>query len=696
MIRRFLRKHVLWSALAGVLVPLVVLLALQYRWLVDLEQNTTAARQAALRNYLEAVSSRVEYFYRNQAERALNIPDDVLADNDPLKIVHHFKKKEPLGAKLLFAVNFADGSRRILLYDPVSEVFGSPAKAEVIQAVNMALAPWRSLHEEGSRLEAYGIVVEEKDPSNRIVLNPLIDADGRVLGAAGMILDAAYFLGDVLPTAVGRSLPKFFEPDSWHGIVLGVRDGRGRTVLGAGAELDDQLAVQSRFSFVFSDWVLAVGSRRSGPIAAAKSGFALNVTLAVLLALSLLGGVALALRTASREMRLSEMKSEFVSNVSHELRTPIASVRVFGELLRLGRVRDPARVREYGEYIERQSRRLTGLIDNVLDFARIESGGKRYRPEPTDLLALVSDTVRSMKPATSHDGLTLEFEADVAKLPRRVELDPHAITQALVNLIDNAVKHSPAPSEITVGLDGDSRETRIWVRDRGTGIPRHELRRIFERFHRVSTGLVHDTKGSGLGLAIVDHVVRAHGGRVDVDSEPGRGSTFTIRLPTRGGGRSGAEAPAEKDRCLESPDRGGRRSDGRRAARRLRLGGLRGRGGGRRPRGPRPGGPGRLGRDDPRRDAAAHERARRLPAAAARRWRRADHHAHGAWPGDRQGRRAEERGGRLRDQAVQLPRADGSRRGPAAARRRARLGAARNVRLRRRAGRFPPPGGLPR
>lgn len=224
------------------------------------------------------------------------------------------------------------------------------------------------------------------------------------------------------------------------------------------------------------------------------------------------------------------MKSEFVSNVSHELRTPVASIRVFGELMRRGRVQDPEKVRSYGEYIETESRRLTQLINNILDFSRIESGRKLYSFEPANLEEVVAETVSSFSVRLRNTAMRIDFHGPEHELPE-MEIDAAAIDQAVANLLDNAVKYSNGGTEVLVTLERRGEYAVMSVTDYGIGIPRHEQARIFERFHRVSTGLVHDVKGSGLGLALVDHIVRAHGGEVRVTSTPGEGSTFTIMLP---------------------------------------------------------------------------------------------------------------------------------------------------------------------
>jgi len=266
----------------------------------------------------------------------------------------------------------------------------------------------------------------------------------------------------------------------------------------------------------------------------ARAGFVLNMTLAAVLAIILLGGVVMALRTASREIRLSQMKSDFVSNVSHELRTPLASIRVFGEFLRLGRVSEPEKLREYGEFIETESRRLTGLVNNILDFSKIDSGRKTYTFEEASLNEVVAETLRTFDIRLKHSGFRIEVKQADPLPPMQIDAD--AMSQAVSNLIDNAVKYSGESKDIAVRICRQDGWAVVSVEDRGIGISRAEQRRIFERFHRVGSGLIHDVKGSGLGLAIVRHIVEAHDGLVSVESQPGKGSVFAIKLPLKSGG----------------------------------------------------------------------------------------------------------------------------------------------------------------
>jgi signal transduction histidine kinase len=526
-------RRLLWAGLAAVLLPLAVLLALQYWWLTDLERNSAIARKATLNNYLETITKEVHYFYYKISERALNLPAEIFTEHKIEKAAYHFKKKSIPGARRLFIVSYEDSYSLYFFDDETSEMV-VPDFSEETVAVWAAASPWSYLRKKGAKIETTTLTADQHDPKHRIILNPITDEEWKLVGLAGMIVDQDYFVLSVLPKAFEVSLPQFEDGDK-EALRVVVRDGQKRQILPAAGEVAPLKHDRARrsFAFVFTDWSISLQGDFASPEKWARVNFAYNLTISAVLAAVLLGGIALTVRTALREMKLSAMKNEFVSNVSHELRTPLSSIRVFGEFLRRGRVDDPEKVREYGSYIESESRRLTQLINNILDFSRIESGRRVYNFEPADLEEILAGTISSFSVRLRDKGFDITYHGPEDPLPE-ITVDANAIDRAVANLLDNAVKYSDGDRRIEVALTRADDEVVISVTDHGIGIPRDELERIFERFHRVSTGLVHDVKGTGLGLSLVRHIAEAHGGRVTVDSEVGAGSTFTIRLPMHG------------------------------------------------------------------------------------------------------------------------------------------------------------------
>jgi signal transduction histidine kinase len=260
----------------------------------------------------------------------------------------------------------------------------------------------------------------------------------------------------------------------------------------------------------------------------------------VLGALSLLmtGGIFLTYRNVSREMNLARLKSDFVANVSHELRTPLALIRLYAETLELGRLTAKEKYQEYFRIIREESERLTALINNILDFSRIEAGRKEYEFKETDLTELVRSTLDSYRFQIEQNGFA--FEENISQDIPPVKVDREAIARSLLNLVNNALKYSKNQKFIGVSLYRSNGCVKLEVRDHGIGIMPGEQDKIFEKFYRCGDPLVHNTKGSGLGLSLVRHIVRAHGGEVEVESAPEKGSKFTIALPLDPTSRTGA------------------------------------------------------------------------------------------------------------------------------------------------------------
>ena len=528
--QKFLRNHILLVGLATVLVPLLSLLALQYWSLSELEETSTVADVVWRKNYLMDVSKEIKFFYRNNAEKVLNIPASSI-ENGVSPEVFPFGKCSVDGAKRLFIATFdGKGGAQVFFYDPYDQSRTLNPPTDEVRTANIVVAPLRILNEEGKATSG-ALTTEERDPENRVVFKPIINNQARVIGVAGMLIDKELFGKIYLPQTITSTLPRFFPAEKQDSVIVTVYDEKNQVVFSTQPVqgLDDESFVYMPF---YSDWRLAIRSRHRTPAQWAAWNFKLNLTLSILMTVALLSGIILALRAAQRQMRLSQMKTDFVSNVSHELRTPLASIRVFGEFLKMGRVSDEEKIREYGEYIETESRRLTQLVNNILDFSRIESGRKTYEFNEADPLALVHSTVKSFDIQLKQRGFSVRVTEPPQPLPH-VFVDSEAISQALINLLDNAIKYSGAAHEIEVALGHERGFVTISVHDHGIGLSREDQQKVFEKFYRVCTGLVHESRGSGLGLSLVKHIVEAHKGRVTVESEPGRGSTFRLHLPVK-------------------------------------------------------------------------------------------------------------------------------------------------------------------
>jgi two-component system, OmpR family, phosphate regulon sensor histidine kinase PhoR len=240
-------------------------------------------------------------------------------------------------------------------------------------------------------------------------------------------------------------------------------------------------------------------------------------------------GIVLVLVFLRREANLSALQADFVSKVSHELRTPLTSIRLFVETMARARG-DQAVQDQCLDALDMETRRLTRRIERLLDWGRMEAGRKQFDLQDETLAAVVDDSVQAFAPLRVQHPL-VELKSEVAPGLPHVHIDRAAMVDAIGNLLGNAVKYGGEPPVVTLRARQIPAGIAIEVTDNGEGIPRGEHRRIFDKFYRIDDRLSREREGSGLGLAIVKHIVRAHRGRVQVDSAPGKGSTFRIVLP---------------------------------------------------------------------------------------------------------------------------------------------------------------------
>jgi two-component system phosphate regulon sensor histidine kinase PhoR len=265
-------------------------------------------------------------------------------------------------------------------------------------------------------------------------------------------------------------------------------------------------------------------------------------------------GVVLVIVFVRREANLSELQADFVSKVSHELRTPLTAIRLFAETLKREGNNEET-TKKCIEMLNTETERLSRRIEQLLDWGRMAAGRKLYDLKEESVAEIVDEAVAAYSPLRVHAaggphaadddiGTAVDFASEVATGLPPVMVDRHAIVDAIVNLVSNAHKYGGSPPVVRLrAYPAPKGGVRIDVTDNGAGIARVEQRRIFDKFYRIDDRLSRRRQGSGLGLAIVKHVVRAHQGHILVDSQSGRGSTFTIELPAALATRESARMP---------------------------------------------------------------------------------------------------------------------------------------------------------
>ncbi|MGE0363011.1 MAG: sensor histidine kinase [Vicinamibacterales bacterium] len=364
-----------------------------------------------------------------------------------------------------------------------------------------------------------------------------------------LVVDAADLRAQHLPALMKTRLASVQHLGGFPQLDLTLRDGSGTVIFSSAPPGATTFVDERSFPLVFFDrelleytapfeaepetWTLQTGFGDRTIAAIAETSSRPQLVLMSILALVMAAGVLFVAGAAAREVRLAELKSNFVASVSHDLKTPLALIQLFAETLELGRVRTPERAAEYYRIINDEAKKLTRLIENILDFSRMEAGLRPYRTAPADLGAVTRDVVGRMQSQFEQGRFTVTTTVEPG-LPA-VDLDTGAVQQAIENVLANAMKYSRERRDIDVAVSRRGSSLHVTVTDHGIGIDKRDLRRIFRKFYRVDSGLGGGPQGTGLGLAIVEHTMRGHGGAVMVQSEPGRGSVFTLAFPIPAG-----------------------------------------------------------------------------------------------------------------------------------------------------------------
>lgn len=339
---------------------------------------------------------------------------------------------------------------------------------------------------------------------------------------SGLLLSTEHFVQTVLR-------PKITEFESQNFLLAIKRATSGKIII-ATQESANVLYEHEEPLWVLPNMVLAIKLSGASTTEIVRARTKRTISLLVGVDVIILFAVALFMRILSRESQLARLKSDFVDNVSHDLRTPLGLIRMYAETLQMGRVPAEQKKQEYYGILAREAERLTRMVNNLLDFSRIEAGRKVYEQKAVDLTVVLAEVLASYRYHLQQRGFVLEERISVA-LPL-IQADAEAVSQAVVNLLDNAVKYSEAQKYILVALVREENWVVLEVTDHGLGIAPQHQQKIFDKFYRVEE-IGGDSRGAGIGLALVQHVMAAHGGKVEVKSVLGKGSSFYLKFPLR-------------------------------------------------------------------------------------------------------------------------------------------------------------------
>jgi len=358
-------------------------------------------------------------------------------------------------------------------------------------------------------------------------------------------IDKTYVLTELFPRLPGRR-------EAGESVRAGLYSEAGPLTPLPNAPPPAQALAVENLSEYFPWWSLALFDTRGKTIdQLVRREMRLYGAVLLGIAIMILSGIVMTLRAATHEAETVRLRSDFVSNVTHELKTPLSLIRLFGETMESDQWTDDGKRREFSRIIARESRRLTYLIDNVLDFSKIDSGRREYVFEKGDLVKVISDTLEAYRFYLRDRGF--EFDISLPPSPVLISMDEDAIGQVLLNLLNNAEKYSGEQKYIGVKMALHEDQVLITVEDKGPGIPPSDLKHIFEKFYRGGSGPAREVQGCGLGLTIVKSTIEGHGGHIRVESDLGRGSRFIITLPL--GGKEDSLKGSSEVENGQDPDR---------------------------------------------------------------------------------------------------------------------------------------------
>jgi signal transduction histidine kinase len=548
-----------------VAIPVAVLFYFQFKALDDIAETSSVVLRQLSRDTADSLTREIEealkrphidLLLRPGQQARLNPPDFGWLDT----VFGEGLAASEFIEELWFWSETAEGyENKFLVFDRASlhtqpvdndgRFHESPARLQ--QVIPLA----RKLGSERRAIVAFPTMVDGRKKYVQLQLGFEGPNRERVTRLLGFMVDAEELRTEYFPALIQRRLAHVQQPIGFPALELYLADGAGNPITVAGTAPSSSVFVDERsFPLVFFDRELleyAAPYEQSRETWRVRTSFGPQtipeivanntrpqLALMIVLALVMAGGVFFVASAAAREVRVAELKSNFVASVSHDLKTPLALIQLFAETLELGRVRNTERAQEYYRIINTEARKLTRLIENILDFSRMEAGLRPYRTAPADIGTIARQVLDDM--GSQFNQMQFDVRLQVEPGLPRVQVDEDAVEQAIENLLGNAMKYSGEAREIDVHVGRANSHVCVSVTDRGIGISRREQKKIFRKFYRVDRGLGGGPQGCGLGLAIVDHTMRGHGGFVRVDSEPQHGSTFTLHFPIPAGEQSSA------------------------------------------------------------------------------------------------------------------------------------------------------------
>ncbi len=336
-----------------------------------------------------------------------------------------------------------------------------------------------------------------------------------------IVLDEETFIREILSAKLREAATEEF--------VLAVSKEGIQAPVFSTAPIQTNELKQKKQLWIFPNYSLGITLQGETIEELTQARFNRNLVLVLLLDVVLIAGVWIVYNNIRRQMEFVRLKSDFVSNVSHELRTPLSLIRMYAETLEMNRIGQEEKKREYYSTILQETERLTRLINNILDFSKMEAGKKQYTMQETDLNEIVSSLLDTYTFHLQSEGFetTIHLQSPLPPLLA----DKESIAEAIANILDNAIKYSNAGKFIRITTGSTEKTIFLEIEDHGIGIATEHHKNIFENFYRVTSGLVHNVKGSGLGLALVKHIMESHKGRVLLTSALGKGSTFRLEFP---------------------------------------------------------------------------------------------------------------------------------------------------------------------